>query len=317
MSSLTNYGQAIASTTIALQELLASPPVGLQATARAPGEARSGVTGASVNLFLYSDSLISYREGSAQHGPSRVIAELHYLVSSFPSEDGDTDAASHRAFGTARAAIERHPVLTVPVGSADSIQVWLTPSPLTTEVLTALWQASGAPLRLSFGVMASFTLDAAERVAVVGTVHDVVQLAGAGAIAVFSGTDAAAKAAAAASVAHELGKPLVTVPLDSIVGHDMDETERNLTELFEQPEHRGAVLLIDGAEDLFGVRPEVLDLDDPYSEVEIGQVLDRLGQAPSVVIIAVRDSAGDELADRTRVEVRFPPEGNADSAEAG
>lgn len=317
MSSLTNYGQAIASTTLALQELLASPPVGLQATARAPGAARTGLTGASVNLFLYSDSLISYREASAQHGPSRVIAELHYLVNAFPADDGDTDAGSHRAFGAARAAIERHPVLTVPVGSADSLQVWLTPSPLTTEVLTALWQASAEPLRLSFGVMASFTLDAAERVAVVGTVHDVVQLAGPGAIAVFSGTDAVAKTAAAVSVAQELGKPLVTVPLDSIVSRDMDETERNLTELFEQAEHRGAVLLIDEAESLFGVRPEVLDVDDPYSEIEIGQVLDRVGRAPSVVIIAVRDSAGDELADRTRVEVRFPEEGQPDPAQAG
>lgn len=317
MSSLTNYGQAIASTTIALQELLASPPVGLQATIRAPGEARTGLTGASVNLFLYSDGLISYREASTQHGPSRVIAELHYLVSAFPADDGDTDAASHRAFGAARAAIERHPVLTVPVGSADSLQVWLTSSPLTAESLTALWLASGAPLRLSFGVMASFTLDAAERVAVVGTVHDVVQLAGAGAIAVFSGTDAAAKAAAAASVAQELGKALVTVPLASIVSRDMDETEHNLTALFEQAEHRGAVLLIDEAEDLFGVRPEVLDIDDPYSAIEIGQVLDRLGRSPSVVIIAIRDSAGDELADRARVEVRFPDEGQADPAPAG
>ncbi|MDJ0322469.1 AAA family ATPase [Cryobacterium sp. PH31-AA6] len=317
MSSLTNYGQAIASTTIALQQLLTSPPVGLQATARAPGEARTGVTGASVNLFLYSDSLISYREASAQHGPSRVIAELHYLVNAFPDDESDLDSGSHRAFGAARAAIERHPVLTVPVGAADSIQVWLTPSPLTTEVLTALWLASREPLRLSFGVMASFTLDAAERVALVGTVHDVVQLAGAGAIAVFSGSDAAAKAVAAESVAHELGKPLVTVPLDSIVGRDMGETERNLSGLFDQAEHRGAVLLIDEAEALFGVRPEVLDVEDPYAEIDVAQLLDRLGTAPSVVIIALRDSAGDELADRTRVEVRFPSTDGAESAEVG
>ena len=57
MSALTNYGQAVASTTLALQRLLESTPVELQVTARTLGAARTGVTGASVNVFLYSDGL--------------------------------------------------------------------------------------------------------------------------------------------------------------------------------------------------------------------------------------------------------------------
>ncbi|TFB65911.1 DUF4255 domain-containing protein [Cryobacterium sp. Hz7] len=308
MSSLTNYGQAIASTTVALQRLLSSPPIGLQVTAYVLGAPRTGVIGPSINLFLYYDSLISYRE-ETQRGPSRVISELHYLVSAFPGDDVDTDAGSHRAFGAARAAIERHPVLNVPIGSADNLQVWLSPSPLTNEVLTSLWLASNAPLRLSFGVMASFTLDAAERTAVVGTVRDVVKLAGAGALAVFTGADAVAKAEAAASVANELGKPLVTVPLNEVVGASAAATEDNLGRIFEQAEHRGAVLMIAESDPLFGMRPEVLDVDDPYSGLEIGSILDLLGQSPSVVIIELTHPAGDELADRTRVEVRFPGPG--------
>lgn len=314
MSSLTNYGQAIASTTVALQRLLTSPPIGLHVTAYALGAPRTGVTGPSINLYLYYDSLISYRE-ETQRGPSRVIAELHYLVSAFPGDDVDTDAGSHRSFGAARAAIERHPVLNVPIGSADNLQVWLSPSPLTNEVLTSLYVASVAPLRLSFGVMASFTLDAAERTAVVGTVRDVVKLAGAGSMAVFTGLDAEAKAKAAASVATELGRPLVTVPLGEVIGADVAETEDNLGRIFDQAEHRGAVLMIAASDPLFGVRPEELDLDDPYAGVEIGTVLDLLGQSPSVVIIELTDSTGDELADRTQVEVRFP-EPKPDSASA-
>ncbi|TFC94647.1 MULTISPECIES: Pvc16 family protein [Cryobacterium] len=304
MSSLTNYGQAIVSTTVALQRLLTAPPIGLQVTAYALGSPRTGVTGPSVNVYLYYDSLISYRE-ETQRGPSRVIAELHYLVSAFPGDEVDTDVGSHRVFGTARAAIERHPVLNVPIGSADTLQVWLSPSPLTNEVLTSLWLASNAPLRLSFGVMASFTLDAAERTAVVGTVGDVVKLAGAGAITVFTGTDAAAKAKAAASVASELGKALVTLPLGEIVGATHEETEDKLARVFNQAEHRGAVLMVTAADPLFGVRPEELDVDDPYAGMEIGSVLDLLGQAPSVVIMELTHPAGDELADRTQVEVRF------------
>ncbi|WP_281535501.1 hypothetical protein [Cryobacterium breve] len=75
MSSLSNYGQVIAATTVALQSMLAGSPFGLNVTARSLDVARTGVTGSSINLFLYSDSLISYREASTQHGPSRVIAE--------------------------------------------------------------------------------------------------------------------------------------------------------------------------------------------------------------------------------------------------
>jgi hypothetical protein len=308
MSALTNYGQAVASTTLALQRLLESTPVELQVTARNLSAARTGITGASVNVFLYSDGLIAYREATALHGPSRLIAELHYLVSAYPGDDADADAVSQRAFGTARAAIERNPEVNVPLGSSDSMRAWLTPSPLTLEALSALWLASGQPLRLSFGVMVSFTVDAAVRAVTIGTVTDVVALARAGTIAVFSGTDAAAKSQAAASVAQELGKELVTVSLGEIVSADEAATERNLARVSGAAEHAGAVLLVDEADALFGVRPEVLDLSDPYAEVDVAQVLDLFGRASGVVIISVSDSVGLELADRAAIEVRFPPE---------
>jgi hypothetical protein len=312
MSSLTNYGQAVASTTLALQHLLESTPIELQVTARTLSAARVGISGASVNLFLYSDGLIAYREATALHGPSRLIAELHYLVSAHPGDEADTDAVSQRAFGTARATIERNAELTVPIGS-ERMRVWLTPSPLTLQDGAALWQASGAPLSLSFGVMASFTVDAAVRAVTIGTIADVVTLAPAGTIAVFSGADGPAKSLAAASVAKELGKALVTVPLGEIVSVDPAATERNLARLFDGAAPGGAVLLIDEADALFGVRPEMLDLSDPYAEVEVSQVLDLFGRASGVVIIPLRDSVGPELADRAAIEVRFPEAG----AEAG
>lgn len=162
MPVLENYGQAIASTTIALQQLVTSTLVGVQVTTRTLDAARTGMSGPSVNLFLYRDRLASYREGSDPRGPSRIIAELHYLVSVYPGDDADTDAVSQRAYGAARAAIERHPVLTVPVGSESSAQVRLTSAALTIKDLTSLWLSSTAPLRLSFGVTASFALNSAE-----------------------------------------------------------------------------------------------------------------------------------------------------------
>jgi hypothetical protein len=306
VSSLSNYGEVIASTTLALRDLLTASPFALQVTARPLNMARVAVSGSSVNLFLYSDSLISYRDASAQRGPSRVIAELRYLVSAFEADAADTGAASHRDFGTAQAAIERHPVLTVTMSPTESLQVWLTPAPLPSELLTSLWIASQTPLRVSFAVMASFTLNTSERLAQVGTVNDVVKLAGSGAIAVFSGTDAAAKAEAAASAAQELGKALLRVSLGEVVTSVPAESEANLELLFDRVRRQGAVLLLDEADALFGVRSEGLDPDDPYAAIDVRTVLDTLGRAPGVVIIAVSGAVGDELAERARLEVRFP-----------
>ncbi|SDL06314.1 hypothetical protein SAMN05216282_12521 [Cryobacterium psychrotolerans] len=58
MSALTNYGRASAATPMAIQKLLSSPSLNLQVTARTPHATRVGVTGPSMNLFLYSDGLM-------------------------------------------------------------------------------------------------------------------------------------------------------------------------------------------------------------------------------------------------------------------
>lgn len=307
MSALTNYGQAIAATTMAIQKLLSSPPLNLQVTARTPHSTRVGVTGPSMNLFLYSDGLISYREDSVRHGETRMIAELHYLVTAYPGDDADADAASHQAYGAARAAIERHPVIPVPVAPGDTMQVWLSPTPMTVEVMSSIWLAFASPLRLSFAIMAAFTLDASEGPVTIGTIRDVVSGAGAGKVAVFSGPDDAAKSAGAASVAQALGKPLLEVPLGEIVSAYLVETEGRLAKLFARSENTGAVLLLTGADSLFGVRPEALDIQDPYADVDVAQVLELLARAPGPVIIAIHEAVGAELADRAAVEVQFPP----------
>lgn len=307
MSALTNYGQAIAATTMAIQKLLASPLLGLQVTARTPDSTRVGVSGPSLNVFLYSDGLISYREETVRHGQSRMIAELHYLITAYAGDDADTDAVSHQAYGTARAAIERQPVLPVPVAPGDTLQVWLTPTPMTVEVMSAVWMGFASPLRLSFAMMAAFTLDASEGPAMIGTIRDVVSAAGAGKLAVFSGPDDAAKSAGAVSVAQALGKPILEVPLGQIVSAYLVETEGRLAKLFAQPQTEGAVLLITEADSLFSISPEALDIQDPYADVDVAQVLELLARAPGPVIIAVHESIGPELADRAAVEVQFPP----------
>ncbi|MET4637353.1 Pvc16 family protein [Mycetocola sp. 2940] len=157
MPTLSTYGQAIASTTVALQQLLSAAPAKLQVTARTPDAARIGISGASVNLFLYHDDLTGYRDGHEPPGTTHNIAELFYLLSAYPGDTSDADAVSHRAFGTARSVVQQSPVLPVPLGERTT-NVQLRSHSISTDHLTALWLASAMPLRLSFGIVATFTV---------------------------------------------------------------------------------------------------------------------------------------------------------------
>jgi hypothetical protein len=157
MPTLSSYGQAIASTTLALQQLLAAAPAKLQVTARTPDAARNDISGASVNLFLYRDDLTGYRDGHEPPGTTHNIAELFYLLSAYPGDASDADAVSHRAYGTARAVVQQNPVLAVPLGERTT-NVQLRILPLSTEKLCSVWLASSAPLRLTVGIVATFTV---------------------------------------------------------------------------------------------------------------------------------------------------------------
>lgn len=314
MTLLVNYGQEIAATSLALQQLLA--PAAPLVTTRTLNAARRGVSGESLNLALYRDQLITYRSGNDPDPRGQLLTELHYLVTAFAADDADTDAASQRAFGAARAAIEETPILTVPIPSTSggdidgTMHVRLQASTLPLLELTSLWLASQAPFALSFSITASFAL-LRKRNTGPGPIGlgAVTSIARPGVIAVFSGADAGGKAGAAASVAQELGGVLVSAALEDVVSRHIGETEENLRRLFDRVEQGRSVLLLDEADALFGSRTGVSDAHDRYAGVEVGPILELLARAPSLVIIAVGAVVGPELAERAAVEVRFPPDG--------
>jgi hypothetical protein len=309
MPLLANYGHEIAATTLAVQQLLA--PAAPLVTTRTLNAARRGVDGGSVNLFLYRDQFATFRSGNDPDPRGQLLAELHYLVTAFAADDADTDAASHRSFGAARTAIEEHPVLIVPLdarsgGQVTSMQVRLAASALPLSDLTSLWIASQSAFALSFSFTASLPLlreRASDRV----DLSPVTSIAGPGVIAVFGGPDTAAKTAAAASVAQELGGAVVSAPLGEAISPFIDETEANLRRLFDRAESGGAVLVIDEADALFGDRTVVSSGHDRYEGVELERVFELLVRAPRLVIIMV-GTARPELAERADVQLRFPPD---------
>lgn len=309
MPLLANYGHEIAATTLAVQQLLA--PAAPLVTTRTLDAARRGVDGGSLNLFLYRDQFATFRSGNDPDPRGQLLAELHYLVTAFAADDADTDAASHRSFGAARTAIEDHPVLTVPLdarsgGQVTSMQVRLAATALPLDDLTSLWIASRSAFALSFSVTASLPL-LRERASGRVDLSPVTSIAGPGVIAVFSGPDTAAKSAATASVAHELGGAVIAAPLSEAISPFIEETEANLRRLFDRAERGGAMLVIDEADALFGARTDVTSSHDRYAGVDVERVLELLVRAPRLVVIMV-DAARPELAQRADVQLRFPPD---------
>ncbi|HAM27366.1 MAG TPA: hypothetical protein DCP11_11890 [Microbacteriaceae bacterium] len=306
MAHLTDYGQAIAAVTAGIAGLISAATTPSPVTARTPAAARNDQSTTSVNLFLYQDSPLRYREGGEPNSAGIIAVELRYLVTAFPNHKTDPGAASQVLHGTARAAVENSPVLLVTLPSGSKRQVRLSTASLGIAEHTALWIASEAPIRLSFVIIANVDLTAIGAQQAAHALTDIVAVAGPGVIAVLSGPDAAAKPQSAAEVATALGQSLLEVDLGEVVSKYIGETEKNLARLFARAEDAGAILFFDEADALFGKRTEVSDAHDRYADTNPARVLDLLARAPGLVLIAVT-SPGEALVERSAIDAPFPP----------
>jgi SpoVK/Ycf46/Vps4 family AAA+-type ATPase len=129
-----------------------------------------------------------------------------------------------------------------------------------------------------------------------------------GLIALFAGTDKAAKAAAVAVLARELRQSAYRVDLAAIVSKYIGETEKNLGRVLDAANASGAILFFDEADALFGQRSEVKDSNDRYANIQVGYLLQRLEQRPGVAIIAANTTAWHHgWLRRMHFVIHFPP----------
>jgi hypothetical protein len=75
-----------------------------------------------------------------------------------------------------------------------------------------------------------------------------------------------------------------------VVSAYVGETERNLARVFARAEERGAVLLLDEADALFGERTDVRDAHDRYADKAIAYLLQRIESHPGIVVLAVTEA---------------------------
>jgi hypothetical protein len=109
---------------------------------------------------------------------------------------------------------------------------------------------------------------------------------GRGLTALFTGDPGTGKTMAAQVLAHELGLDLFRVDLSRVMSKYIGETEKNLSQLFDEARASGAILFFDEADALFGKRTEVKDAHDRYANLEIGYLLQRMEEHTGTTVLA-------------------------------
>lgn len=125
-----------------------------------------------------------------------------------------------------------------------------------------------------------------------------------GAIVLFTGTDTAAKAAAAQTLANDLNRSLIQVDANA-VAERYTSGAASVTQLLGTPENSGAILFFDEADALFGKRSSVQDSHNRYA----GPLQQILEQHTGIIILAVTSTDGWNPAwiAQAHATLKFPP----------
>ena len=131
---------------------------------------------------------------------------------------------------------------------------------------------------------------------------------GKGVSLLFSGPPGTGKTMAAQAVAAELAMELYRINLPAVVSKYIGETERNLSEIFENARGRNVVLFFDEADVLFGKRTEIKDSNDKYSNMEAAYLLQRIEEYEGVVVMATnyRRNFDEAFNRRLTAVIDFP-----------
>lgn len=102
-------------------------------------------------------------------------------------------------------------------------------------------------------------------------------------ILLYGGGDASS---AARRIAQAGETKLLRVNLRRVVSKYINETEKNLREIFSKAEDRDVLLFFDEADALFGQRSDVKDSHDRYANAETSYLLQRMEEHEGIVVLA-------------------------------
>ncbi|RUS45908.1 AAA family ATPase [Cohnella sp. AR92] len=124
----------------------------------------------------------------------------------------------------------------------------------------------------------------------------------------FTGPPGTGKTMSAMVMAKEMDAELYRVDLSRVVSKYIGETEKNLSEIFDQAKLSGAILFFDEADALFGKRSEVKDSHDKHANMETSYLLQKMEEYDGLTILATNfaQNLDDAFTRRIPFIVKYP-----------
>jgi AAA+ superfamily predicted ATPase len=102
----------------------------------------------------------------------------------------------------------------------------------------------------------------------------------------FYGPPGTGKTMTACLLGKYTGRTVYKIDLSMVVSKYIGETEKNLSKVFQQAEHKNWILFFDEADALFGKRTKIEDAHDRFANQEVSYLLQRIESFDGVVILA-------------------------------
>ena len=103
---------------------------------------------------------------------------------------------------------------------------------------------------------------------------------------VFYGPSGTGKTLAASLLGKKYGLDVYRIDLSQLVSKYIGETEKNLSNLFNQAANKNWILFFDEAESLFSKRTNNSSSNDKYANQQVGFLLQKIEEYPGVIILA-------------------------------
>src|SRR5271165_2645483 len=126
--------------------------------------------------------------------------------------------------------------------------------------------------------------------------------------ALFYGPPGTGKTMTACLLGKSTGREVYNIDLSLVISKYIGETEKNLSRVFDQAQHKGWILFLDEADALFGKRSETKDAHDRYANQEVSFLLQRIETFDGIAILAsnLRENIDDAFARRFESIIYFP-----------
>ncbi|MBN9382187.1 MAG: ATP-binding protein [Chitinophagaceae bacterium] len=129
--------------------------------------------------------------------------------------------------------------------------------------------------------------------------------------ALFHGPPGTGKTFTATLLGKSAGLDVYRIDLSMVVSKYIGETEKNLSGVFDQAEHKNWILFFDEADALFGRRTQTTSAHDRYANQEVSYLLQRMEDFPGVVILAtnLKTNLDEAFSRRFQSMIYFPMPG--------